>query len=91
MGPYYDKATFSARALAPGDWQRMAIMNLSLTGSFGLDRQAGHADSGLTPIRRLWAALRRRRWQRARPFVHLSDHLRRDVGLPPLDGGGFCR
>lgn len=63
-------------------------MNLSLTGSYGLDREAGQADATPSPLRRLWTALRRRRWQRARPFVHMSDHLRRDIGLPPLDGGG---
>jgi hypothetical protein len=37
-------------------------------------------------LRALHAALQRRRWQRARPFIHLNDHLRRDVGLPPFDG-----
>ncbi len=78
-----------ARAFEPADWQRMAIMNLSLTGSYGLDREARHADAAPLPLRRLWMALRRRRWRRARPFIHMSDHLRRDIGLPPLDGGGW--
>lgn len=40
----------------------------------------------LDALRALHAALQRRRWRRARPFIHLNDHLRRDVGLPPFDG-----
>ena len=32
---------------------------------------------------RLVAALRQRRWQQAPPISHLSDHIRRDIGLPP--------
>ncbi len=39
----------------------------------------------LALARRLQAAIARYRWRRARPFLHLNDHLRRDVGLPPLD------
>ena len=34
----------------------------------------------------LHRAVRQWQWRGARPFAHLSDHLRRDVGLPPLDG-----
>lgn len=34
---------------------------------------------------RLRHALAGRRWRRAPPFEGLSDHLRRDIGLPPLD------
>ncbi len=40
----------------------------------------------LDALRTLQAMIERRRWRRARPFVHLNDHLRRDVGLPPFDG-----
>jgi len=40
----------------------------------------------LDALRALHAALQRRRWRRARPFAHMNDHLRRDVGLPPLVG-----
>lgn len=36
-------------------------------------------------LRALRSALHRRRWRRAAPFAHLNEHLRRDVGLPPLD------
>lgn len=36
-------------------------------------------------FRGLQGRLAGRRWRRARPFAHLNDHLRRDVGLPPLD------
>ncbi|WP_119460183.1 hypothetical protein [Rhodospirillaceae bacterium SYSU D60014] len=33
-----------------------------------------------------WAALLRRPWQeRAPPLHRLNNHLRRDIGLPPLD------
>ena len=40
-------------------------------------------------IGRLVASLRQRRWQRPPPIAQLSDHIRRDIGLPPagLDGG----
>lgn len=64
-------------------------MNLSLTGSYGLDREARHTAAAPSPLRRLWTALRRRRWHRARPFIPMNDHLRRDIGLPPHDGGGW--
>lgn len=42
---------------------------------------------------RLRHVLGRRRWRRAPPFEHLNDHLRRDIGLPPLDPAspGRCR
>jgi len=40
----------------------------------------------LDALRTLQETLGRRRWRRARPFAHLNDHLRRDVGLPPIDG-----
>jgi hypothetical protein len=35
-------------------------------------------------LRALHAALHGRRWRRAAPFAHLNEHLRRDIGLPPL-------
>lgn len=89
MGPYYGKSPPLARAIEPADRQRMTIMNLSLTGSYGLDRAAAPADATPSPLYRLWSALRRRRWRRARPFIHMNDHLRRDIGLPPFDGGGW--
>lgn len=37
----------------------------------------------MTLVRLLRAALGRRRWQQAPPFIHMNDHLRRDIGLPP--------
>jgi hypothetical protein len=33
---------------------------------------------------RLLATLAGRRWQQAPPLAELSNHLRRDIGLPPV-------
>jgi hypothetical protein len=68
-------------------------MNMPLLGIFATSNQA---TSGLIALltlpvsltRRLRAALGRRRWQQAPPFIHMSDHLRRDMGLPPFDDLG---
>jgi hypothetical protein len=68
-------------------------MNMPLLGVFATSNRA---TSGLIAlltlpvslIRRLRAALGRRRWQQAPPFIHMSDHLRRDMGLPPFDDLG---
>lgn len=65
-------------------------MNMPLLGVFATSNRA---TSGLIElltlpvslIRRLRAALGRRRWQQAPPFIHMSNHLRRDMGLPPFD------
>ena len=66
-------------------------MTLSTSGS----RSPSPAFDALTlPVgvfRALQAVLHRRRWQRTRPFVHMNDHLRRDIGLPPLDGRDLYR
>ena len=63
-------------------------MNMPLLGAFATNRRAtaGLIDLLTLPvslIRRLRAALGRRRWQQAPPFIHMSNHLRRDIGLPP--------
>ena len=68
-------------------------MNMTLPKTFVANRSEeleGRADpvlvelfAGLLSTAR--SSLARRRWRRARPFVHLNDHLRRDLGLPPLD------
>lgn len=63
-------------------------MNMSLLGVFVSNRHAPTAVADLLTlpvslIRRLRAALGRRRWQQAPPFLHMNDHLRRDIGLPP--------
>lgn len=61
-------------------------MILSVLDGFTRDHRVDPAVVALSPLRRLWAVLRQRRWQRARPFIHMNDHLRRDIGLPPFDG-----
>ena len=61
-------------------------MILSVLDGFTHDRQVDPAVAALSPLHRLWTALRQRRWRRARPFIHMNDHLRRDIGLPPFDG-----
>lgn len=63
-------------------------MNMSLLGIFVTSRRAPTAVADLLTlpvswIQRLRAALGRRRWQQAPPFIHMSNHLRRDIGLPP--------
>ncbi|GIK98404.1 MAG: hypothetical protein BroJett029_26130 [Alphaproteobacteria bacterium] len=65
-------------------------MNMSLLGVFVSNRRAtsGIVELLTLPVslvRSLRAALGRRRWQQAPPFLHMSDHLRRDIGLPPYD------
>jgi hypothetical protein len=60
-------------------------MILSVLDGFTRGHRVDPAVAAMSPLRRLWAALRRRRWQRARPFIYMNDHLRRDVGLPPLE------
>lgn len=65
-------------------------MNMSLLGVFVASNRAsaGLVELLTLPvslIRRLRAALGRRRWQQAPPFIHMSNHLRRDIGLPPFD------
>jgi hypothetical protein len=61
-------------------------MIMTVLDGFARDRMVHPSVAALSPLRRLWTALRRRQWRRARPFVHMNDHLRRDIGLPPLDG-----
>lgn len=65
-------------------------MNMSLLGAFVTNRRAvsGIVELLTLPVslvRQLRDALGRRRWQQAPPFAHMSDHLRRDIGLPPFD------
>ena len=65
-------------------------MNMSVLGVFATNSRAGSAIAELLTLpvsllRRLRASLGRRRWQQAPPFIHMSDHLRRDIGLPPFD------
>ncbi len=65
-------------------------MNMSLLGVFATSPRAGTAIAELLTIpvsllQRLRALLGRRRWQQAPPFIHMSNHLRRDIGLPPFD------
>lgn len=78
----------------------MNAMNMFLPARFGANRFEFPAPAG-EPMSaadrflfvRLRDALAGRRWRRAPPFEHLSDHLRRDIGLPPLDPAapGRCR
>lgn len=68
-------------------------MNMSLLGVFVTNRRAvaGVVELLTLPlslIRLMRAALGRRRWQQAPPFNHMNDHLRRDIGLPPLNDRG---
>ena len=67
-------------------------MNMPLMGAIAANRRAGAGllelmTLPMSLVRRLRAALGRRRWQQAPPFAHMSDHLRRDIGLPPFDDG----
>lgn len=70
-------------------------MNMSLLGVFVSNRRASSGIVELLTlpmslVRGLRAALGRRRWQQAPPFLHMSDHLRRDIGLPPYnDTSGY--
>lgn len=65
-------------------------MNMPLLGHLATNRRAMSAvvellTLPLSLIRLLRAALGRRRWQQAPPFQAMSNHLRRDIGLPPYD------
>ncbi|MGH6932210.1 MAG: hypothetical protein ACREEE_07220 [Dongiaceae bacterium] len=67
---------------------------LAYIGFIRLDMPRARRDEVRTEARRgkvigrLVAALRQRRWQRPPPIAHLSDHIRRDIGLPPAGQGG---
>lgn len=51
-------------------------------------RQHQQSTTLRTPMRRrLLALLERRARQQSPPAVRIDDHLRGDVGLPPLGGG----
>lgn len=65
-------------------------MNMPLSSIFATNRRSlwGVLELLTLPlslIRLVRAALGRRRWQQAPPFLGMSNHLRRDIGLPPFD------
>lgn len=66
----------------------MTSLSLAFIGFIWLDHsQARHGEARSEArrgrvIRRLIAVLRQRRWQQAPPISQLSDHMRRDIGLP---------
>lgn len=87
MGPYYDTALLSAWGAPPRTHPEDAAMNRTASAT-DPTRDAARPSVLLLPldlIRGLHRAIRRWHWRGARPFVHLNDHLRRDVGLAPLD------
>lgn len=75
----------------------MDAMNMFLPARFGANRFEFPATAGeRMPAADRFLLVRLRNalaGRRAPPFEHLSDHLRRDIGLPPLDPAapGRCR